>query len=62
MTMQKNAQLYVSGVVVDKNGSVTTYAPIYLWNQDYTVNNLLPSWGELSIPSGTTPPPAPTAL
>jgi hypothetical protein len=42
--MQKNQQLYVSGVVADKNGNITTYAPIYLWSQDSTVNNLIPEW------------------
>jgi hypothetical protein len=60
--MQKDQQLYVSGVVVDAKGNITTYAPIYLWNQDYTVNNLIPAWGEFTIPSGKTPPPATTAI
>ena len=52
-------QLYVAGVVVDSSGNITTYAPIYLWNQDDTVNNLIPAWGEFSIPPGLTTPPAP---
>jgi hypothetical protein len=59
---QRNQQLYVTGVVVDTNGNITTFAPIYLWNQDFTVNNLIPAWGEFGIPKGATPPPATTAL
>jgi hypothetical protein len=52
-------QLYVAGVVVDATGKINTYAPIYLWNQDDTVNNLIPAWGEFSIPPGLMPPPPP---
>jgi protocatechuate 3,4-dioxygenase beta subunit len=43
-------QLYVAGVVVDGMGNITTYAPIYLWNQNDTVNNLTPAWGNYSFP------------
>ncbi len=50
-------QLYVAGIVVDSMGNISTYAPIYLWNQDSTVNNLIPAWGEFAIPPGATPPP-----
>ena len=59
---KRKQQLYVAGIVVGKDGTITSYAPIYLWNQDYTVNNLIPAWGEFSIPPGQVPPPAPTAL
>ncbi|HXN33174.1 MAG TPA: hypothetical protein VN894_14985 [Polyangiaceae bacterium] len=59
---KRKQQLYVAGIVVDSGGNVTTFAPIYLWNQDFTVNNLIPAWGEFSIPPGSIPPPAPTAL
>ncbi len=52
-------QLYVAGVVVDSSGGVQTFAPIYPWNQDDTVNAFMPEWGEFSIPSGLTPPPPP---
>jgi hypothetical protein len=52
-------QLYVAGIVVDASGNVTDYAPIYLWNQADNVNNLIPAWGEFSIPPGVTPPPPP---
>ncbi|HXN32136.1 MAG TPA: hypothetical protein VN894_09750 [Polyangiaceae bacterium] len=51
-------QLYVAGIVLDNTTqAITTYAPIYLWNQDFTVNNLIPAWGEFSIPPGLTLPP-----
>jgi hypothetical protein len=52
-------QLYVAGVVVDGTGNITTYAPIYLWNQNDTVNNLIPAWGEFAIPPGMVIPPPP---
>jgi hypothetical protein len=52
-------QLYVAGVVVDGTGAITTFAPIYLWNQDDTVNNLIPAWGEFAIPPAPNPPHAP---
>ncbi len=55
---KRKQQLYVSGIVVDNTtGLITAYAPIYLWNQDFTVNNLIPAWGEFSIPPGITKPP-----
>ena len=60
---KRKQQLYVAGIVVAADGTtVTTYAPIYLWNQDFTVNNLIPAWGEFGIPPGMKPPPMPTAL
>jgi hypothetical protein len=59
---KRKQQLYVAGIVVDSTGNISTFAPIYLWNQDFTVNNLIPAWGEFSIPPGSIPPPAPTAL
>jgi hypothetical protein len=54
-------QLYVAGVIVDGTGAITTYAPIYLWNQSDQVNNLIPAWGAFSIPPGKEPPPPPPA-
>jgi hypothetical protein len=60
-TNKPKAQLYVAGVVVDAQGGIHPYAPIYLWNQSYQVNNLIPSWGEFSVPAGQTPPPPPPA-
>ncbi len=38
-------------------GAITTYPAVYLWNQDPTVNNLIPAWDNFSIAHGTTPPP-----
>jgi hypothetical protein len=58
-TSKPKAQLYVAGIVVDSMGMVHTYAPIYLWNQSYKVNNLIPAWGEFSVPPGQMPPPPP---
>ena len=58
-TNKPKQQLYVVGLVVDKQGAVHPYAPIYLWNQSYTVNNLIPAWGEFSVPPGEVPPPPP---
>jgi WD40-like Beta Propeller Repeat len=52
-------QLYVAGIIVDGQGNITTFAPIYLWNQDDTSNNLIPAWGEFAIPPGLKPPPPP---
>jgi hypothetical protein len=58
-TSKPKQQLYVAGIVVDKKGNVRPYAPIYLWNQSYKVNNLIPAWGEFSVPVGEQPPPPP---
>ena len=46
-----NAQLYVTGVVVDANGQVTTYPALYLWNQPSSDGNHTPSWDDFAIPS-----------
>ncbi len=50
-------QLYVSGIMKTPSGVITTYPAIYLWNQDPTVNNLIPAWDKFTIAHGTTPPP-----
>lgn len=50
-----NPQLYVSPVVVDKQGKITTYAALYLWNQPASENNHTPAWDVFKIP----PPPPP---
>ena len=44
------AQLYVSPVVQDSTGALKTYPAIYLWNQDTTLNNLVPAWDVFEIP------------
>ncbi|MGA3122383.1 MAG: hypothetical protein ABSF69_16595 [Polyangiaceae bacterium] len=48
-------QLYIAGVAVDTsaNNAITTYPAVYLWNQDPTVNNLIPAWDNFAIPVAT---------
>jgi WD40 repeat protein len=48
-----NPQLYVTPVVVDSSGNVTTYHALYLWNQPPGEANHTPAWGNFQIP----PPP-----
>lgn len=48
-------QLFISPVMVDKMGVVTTYAALYLWNQPANENNHTPAWDVFKIP----PPPPP---
>jgi hypothetical protein len=52
------AQLYVAGIVVDpkNNNAITTYPAVYLWNQDPSLNNLIPSWEYFPIAAGIQPP------
>ncbi|MDP9151766.1 MAG: hypothetical protein M3O36_17725 [Myxococcota bacterium] len=52
-TAPGKAQLYVTAIVVDASGGVTTYPSIYLWNQDPKLNNLIPAWDNFKIPPGT---------
>jgi hypothetical protein len=43
------AQLYVTALV--QNGTtLETYPSIYLWNQEATLNNLIPAWDNFQIP------------
>ncbi len=44
------AQLYVTAVVQDTDGTIETFPAIYLWNQDPTLNNLIPAWDVFQIP------------
>jgi hypothetical protein len=44
------AQLYVTPIVVDSNGSVTTYPALYLWNQPGSEGNHTPAWVNFNIP------------
>jgi hypothetical protein len=48
-------QLYVTPVVADAQGHLTTYAALYLWNQPETEHNHTPAWDTFQIP----PPPPP---
>jgi hypothetical protein len=50
-TSSGNAQLYVTAVVVDAAGQVTTYPALYLWNQPSSDGNHTPSWDDFAIPS-----------
>ena len=45
-----NPQLYVTPVVVDGAGKVTTYHALYLWNQPADENNHTPAWDNFQIP------------
>jgi hypothetical protein len=49
------SQLYMTGVVVDKQGNIQTYPAVYVWNQDPTTSNLTPAWNNFQIPP---PPPS----
>jgi hypothetical protein len=52
---QDSPQLYVTAVVVDGKGAMTTYPSLYLWNQPATEHNHTPAWDVFQIPP---PPPA----
>lgn len=43
-------QLYVTALVVDGAGKVSTYPALYLWNQPAAEGNHTPSWDHLQIP------------
>jgi len=44
-----NPQLYVTAVVVEANGAVTSYPALYLWNQPALQNNHTPAWDNFQI-------------
>jgi len=44
------SQLYVTAVVVNEIGQITTYPAIYLWNQAEDRINLTPAWEDFVIP------------
>ncbi len=48
------SQLYMTGVVVDKQGAIHTFPAVYLYNQDPAWCNLTPAWNQFNIPA---PPP-----
>jgi hypothetical protein len=50
-----NPQLYVSPVVVDAQGNVTTYHSLYLWNQPAMEDNHTPAWDVFEIPQVPVP-------
>src|SRR5579871_1059351 len=45
-----NAQLYITAIVVDEVGQISTYPALYLWNQPSTDGNHTPSWDDFVIP------------
>jgi hypothetical protein len=49
-TASTNAQLYITGLVVDGTGAVTTYPALYLWNQPAADGNHTPAWDDFAIP------------
>jgi hypothetical protein len=51
-----NPQLYITAVVVDTKGNVTTYGSLYLWNQPPDEHNHTPAWDYFQIPA--VPPPS----
>ena len=52
----RSSQLYMTGVIEDATThELTTFAGVYLWNQDGKTTNLTPAWDEFEIPA--TPPP-----
>jgi hypothetical protein len=51
------AQLFVAPIVVNAaTGAITTFPAIYMWNQDASLNNLIPAWDYFPIPPGASPP------
>jgi hypothetical protein len=46
----ENAQLYITALVVDAAGVVTTYPALYLWNQPAGDGNHTPAWDDFAIP------------
>jgi hypothetical protein len=42
-------QLYVTGIVVDSTGKMTTYGALYLWNQPEAEGNHTPAWQNFLI-------------
>ncbi|APR78006.1 TPR repeat protein [Minicystis rosea] len=49
----RSSQLYMAAVVRDKDGKITTYPAVYIWNQGPSSSNLTPAWDIFQIP----PPP-----
>jgi hypothetical protein len=52
----ENPQLYITPVVVDDDGTVTTYNSLYLWNQPFTEDNHTPAWDVFQIPRAPAVP------
>jgi hypothetical protein len=49
-TGSPNAQLYITGVIREPSGQLTTTPALYLWNQPAADGNHTPSWDDFAIP------------
>jgi hypothetical protein len=49
------AQLYLTSVVADAAGALTTHGAIHLWNQPEAESNHTPAWDEFQIPPAPVP-------
>ena len=49
-TGSTNAQLYVTAIVREPSGQLTTYPALYLWNQPAGDGNHTPSWDDFALP------------
>jgi hypothetical protein len=54
-TGSANAQLYITGLTVDRSGAITSYPALYLWNQPAADGNHTPSWDDFTIPPVIVP-------
>ena len=43
-------QLYVTPIVIDATGKMTTFSALYLWNQPEAEANHTPAWENFRIP------------
>jgi hypothetical protein len=50
-------QLFITAIVADAQGSLTTYGSLYLWNQPAQEHNHTPAWDVFQIPPRPPPPP-----
>jgi hypothetical protein len=50
-------QLFITAVVADGQGRLTTYGSLYLWNQPPQEHNHTPAWDVFQIPPRPPPPP-----
>ncbi len=53
---QGNPQLYITSIVRDATGALTTHGAIYLWNQPAGENNHTPAWDSFKVAAQSPPP------
>jgi WD40-like Beta Propeller Repeat len=51
-------QLFLTGVMIDRGGALSSYGALYLWNQPSAEGNHTPAWEYFNVPP---PPPPPIA-